>query len=643
MRGGLIRASYDFPFSLRSPSRPDEVAIVYLDEESHRDLNQPFNAPWDRSLHTRLVEVLRQQQAKAVAFDILFSDPNTNASAADRLFAEAVKKHGHVVLAANYLRSEPAEGMLQETIEIPFDDLQAASAGWGNVKMNLDPDFGVRTHFPALSDVSGYGEVPTLAQAAARIVGSPHAQRPPAPARVRWLNYYGPPGTIQHISYHKALLPEGVEPGFFRDKIVFVGAQQSADFSGKGKDEFATPYTRWGMGFAPGTEIHATACLNLLRGDWLVRLPMFVEAIALAILGAGFGFGFARWRPLYAALAAVGAAVLVAVSACLLVWWTRHWFAWVIVVVVQIPVALLCAWLNQSLRWYVERKLLVESLSLHLSPSRAKQLLRQPELLRPGARLQKVSVLFTDISNYSLISESTVLKDLEKMLNQYFEAALAAVHETEGTVIKLIGDAIFAVWNAPEEQTDHQIRACHTALRLREQLVLHDAQNENAPLRTRAGLHTGEALVGNFGSSKRFDYTVMGDAVNLASRLEGLNKHLGTLILTTREFQMGIEDNFVTRPVGVFRFKGIARGVQVFEMVGTPDCADATKSWRESFGDGLHKFRRREFEEAARAFEETLRLSPKDGPSQFYLKQIQRFHEKPPDENWTGEVSLEEK
>ena len=181
---------------------------------------------------------------------------------------------------------------------------------------------------------------------------------------------------------------------------------------------------------------------------------------------------------------------------------------------------------------------------------------------------------------------------------------------------------------------------CRTALRLKNQLILYDAQNKNAPMKTRAGLHTGEALVGNFGSTQRFDYTVMGDAVNLAARLEGLNKHLGTLILATRDFQMAVEDKFVTRSVGVFRFKGIARSVQIFEMVGTPDCGEAMKTWRESFADGLHKFRRGEFEDAAKAFEEPLRLSAKDGPSQFYLKQIKRFHKEPPDQNWTGEVSL---
>ena len=273
-------------------------------------------------------------------------------------------------------------------------------------------------------------------------------------------------------------------------------------------------------------------------------------------------------------------------------------------------------------------------------PIRVKQLLKQPDLLKPGAKLQRVSILFTDISNYSLISESTVLKDLEKMLNQYFEAALGAVHETEGTVIKLIGDAIFAVWNTPEEQADHQERACRTALRLKDQLILYDAQNKNAPMKTRAGLHTGEALVGNFGSTQRFDYTVMGDAVNLAARLEGLNKHLGTLILATRDFQMAIEDRFVTRSVGVFRFKGIARGVQVFEMVGTPDCAEATKSWREAFGDGLHKFRRR-IRGSREGFRRNAAAECQDGPSQFYLRQIKRFHDKPPDE-WTGEVSLDE-
>ncbi len=641
--GGLTRASFDFPFAFRSPSRPNEAVIIYLDEESHRDLDQPFTAPWDRSLHARLVDVLRQQQAKAIAFDILFSSPNTNSPTSDRQFVESVQKQGHVILSANRLRSEPVDGLAQESIELPFDDLRKACAGWGNVEMLTDPDFGVRTHFPGLSDVAGYAEVPTLAQAATVAAGRPAAPGAPASRPVRWLNYYGPPGAIPHLSYSRALSPEGVEPDFFRNKIVFVGAKQSADFSGKGKDEFGTPYTRWGLGFAPGVEIHATACLNLVRGDWLSRLPAPFEAGLLMILGAGLSLGLTRLRPLFAALAALAAALALAVLACLMVWWTRHWFAWLVVVAVQIPVALACAWLGHSLQWYVERKLLVESLSLHVPPSRVKELLKQPELLKPGAKLQRVSVLFTDISNYSLISESTVLKDLEKMLNDYFEAALSAVHETDGTIIKLIGDAIFAVWNAPEEQANHQERACRTALRLREQLILYDAQSENAPLRTRAGLHTGEALVGNFGSSKRFDYTVMGDAVNLAARLEGLNKHLGTLILATREFQMAVEDKFVTRPVGVFRFKGIARGIQVFEIVGVRDCLEATKSWRDSFADGLHQFRRREFETAATAFLETLRLCPNDGPSQFYLKQIKRFQEKPPNENWTGEVNMDEK
>lgn len=643
MGGWLARSSFDFPFAFRSQAQPKEVVIVYQDEESHRDLAQPFNAPWDRSLHARLLDVLRQQQAKVVAFDILFTDPNTNNPAADQQFADAIQRHGRVILSANYLQSEPVEGITQETIQMPFDDLLKASAGWGNVKTLPEPDSGVRTHFPTLFNAAGFDEMPTLAQAAAQAAGSPIARPTPAQRGLRWLNYYGPPGRLAHIRYSNALLPEGVEPGYFRDKIVFVGAQQSAGFTGAGKDEFATPYTRWGMGFAPGVEIHATACVNLLRGDWLTRLPAPVEAALLAALGTGFGLVFARLRPLLSALAALGSVLLIAVSSCLLVWWTRHWYAWLIVVAVQIPVALLCAWLSQSFQWYVERKLLVESLSLHVPPSRVKELLRQPELLKPGAKLQRVSILFTDISNYSLISESTVLKDLEKMLNQYFEAALGAVHETEGTVIKLIGDAIFAVWNAPEEQTDHQERACHTALLLKDQLQLFDATNDNAPLKTRAGLHTGEALVGNFGSSKRFDYTVMGDAVNMAARLEGLNKHLGTLILSTREFQMAIAGKFVTRPVGSIRFKGIARGVQVDEIVGTLDCLEATRDWRESFAEGLHKFRRREFEEAEKAFQKTLLLRPKDGPSLFYLKQTKRFQEKPPDENWPGDVGLDEK
>ena len=169
----LASASFDFPFALRSAGQPKEVAIIYLDDESHRDLGQPYNATWDRSLHARLLDVLSQQRAKVVAFDILFADPNTNSPAADKEFVAALQKHGKVILPANYDRSEPAEGVTQETLELPSDEFLKACAGWGNAKTLHDSKYAVRSQFPMLFDVAGNAEVPTLAQATARAAGSP--------------------------------------------------------------------------------------------------------------------------------------------------------------------------------------------------------------------------------------------------------------------------------------------------------------------------------------------------------------------------------------------------------------------------------------------------------------------------------------
>src|SRR6266852_3730122 len=155
---------------------------------------------------------------------------------------------------------------------------------------------------------------------------------------------------------------------------------------------------------------------------------------------------------------------------------------------------------------------------------------------------------------------------LARGMNQYFQNAVAGcIHPTDGTVVKYIGDAIFAFWNAPEAQPDHELRASRAALRFQKQ----EAQYLNGqPLITRIGLHTGVANVGNFGSTERVDYTALGENINLASRMEGLNKHLGTDILITRETQEAASENITTRFAGHFRLKGFEKAVAVYELLG---------------------------------------------------------------------------
>ena len=632
----LKHLSYDLLFAMRADMRVDEALIVYLDDLSHKELNQSFLEAWDRSLHARLVERLTADRAKAVVFDIVFADPWDKGEGVDERFARALRAHGRVFLAALELRA--ADLLLSgKQVELPNPLLRTNAAGWGLAMLDFDADLVNRRHY------SGNEEHPSLAWAVAQALDAPITRRPARRLALRWFNYYGPALSIPCVSYAKALAPNEVSPSFFRDKVVFVGERPTAAFAGAKREEYPTPYTALKGGFSPAVEILATAFLNLYRGDWLERFHPVMEALVLVLTGLVLGYGLALFRPLPAG--GVGVVAGLALSAGSVVFWllTRWWYGWLIVVAVQLPAAFLWSVVYNSLRTYVEKRLLEQSLALHLSPARVKQIQKQPELLKPGADKQEISILFTDIANFSRVTARMEPEDLFRLLNDYFEASLGCIHATDGTVVKLIGDAIFAIWNAPFVQPDQQERAVRAALMLRERLVRFEADQHSLPLRTRAGLHTGYAFVGNVGSSTRFDYTAIGEPVNLASRLENLNKYLGTDLLATRDIQKIVEKTVASRMVGHFRFKGIDRVVEVHELLGAVQEAESSRPWREAFADALFHFQRRAFGAAETRFQRTLELKPADGPSLFYLERIAEFQAHPPPDDWAGEIELKEK
>jgi adenylate cyclase len=646
--GDLTRLSYDLPFCLRGSRPATNAVLIYLDDYSHGQLEQPRNMPWDRALHARLVERLVAGGARAIVFDILFTEAGTNETA-DAAFAGAIARSHRVILCGNYT----ARGDMQE-VPLPLGQM-----AWGNDNLNVDEaDYGVRKFYAKWQEFPERGtNVLWLPWAVAGFAdgGITRVLAAPAPESAQWINYYGPPETIPSISYVLALR-DNAPPGFFKDKLVFIGALQSADFSGKGKDEFRTPYSRLGRGFAPGVGIHATAAMNLIDQSWLTRLPFAAELILVLLTGTAAGLGLMRFQPLNASFIALGAWIVFGLTACVLVWCARFWFAWMIPVA-QIAIALFCSVVVNSLRVYVKNRVLEQSLSSRLSPKVVKQLMDDPVLRQVGGSQQEISILFSDIANFSRVSEMTSPDDLVRLLNRYFDATLACIHETEGTVVKMLGDAIFAIWNAPVPQTDHRERAARAALRLREQLLEFGATDRGLPLRTRVGLHAGMACVGNVGSSTRFDYTAIGESVNLASRLEGLNKQIGTTLLASREIQRGAENSAVWRLVGHFRLKGFGRAVEIHELVGPLESAESSRAWREKFADALQDFRSRRFDAAETKFRETSELRQKaapdttdardhvceDGPSLFYLRKIQDYKTQPPSYEWIGEVDLMEK
>jgi adenylate cyclase len=290
---------------------------------------------------------------------------------------------------------------------------------------------------------------------------------------------------------------------------------------------------------------------------------------------------------------------------------------------------------------YVEKRLYEQTLRFYLPPKLVKKFARSRDFLQRGAQSQTLTLLFSDIAGFTSITEGMPADELSDMMNAYFQAAVSkCIHKADGTIAKFIGDAIFAFWNAPDEQANHAALACQAALLFREQA----AQPINGRLlQTRVGLHTGLAKVGNFGSEERVDYTAFGDNVNLASRLEGLNKHLGTFCLISGATKAAAGDSVITRPLGRFQLKGFEGLVEVHELVALPAEAELTRAWREAFAQALNNYEERNIEFAELGFQRVLELKPDDGPSKFYLQRIEELGEQTLPENWATYTILKEK
>jgi adenylate cyclase len=367
-----------------------------------------------------------------------------------------------------------------------------------------------------------------------------------------------------------------------------------------------------------------------------------LEQLLFTFVGGLAGLGLFLTRPAKASLLA-GALVLVTfVAAYLLFARLGIWTSW-LVLLLQIVVAWFYSISVNSVRLHLRNQLLMQTVSRYLSPKLSRKFAgaKAEELLRPGATRHQLTVFFSDIAGFTTVTEGLDPDEFAKLMNQYFETAVGqCVFPTDGTVVKFIGDAIFAIWNAPDPQVDHAWRACEAALRFRSQAIL---EVKGRPLITRIGLHTGEANVGNFGSRERFDYTAFGESINLASRLEGLNKHLGTLTLMSAVTHAQVEGKFLTRYLGRFVLKGFEKAVEVHELVAKKEDAPQFAELHESFAAGLAAFQSGDREAALMAFEAIAERWPDDGPTQFYLRTLAELGEVTDSGGRAGEVELKEK
>jgi adenylate cyclase len=273
-----------------------------------------------------------------------------------------------------------------------------------------------------------------------------------------------------------------------------------------------------------------------------------------------------------------------------------------------------------------------------------RSLLRQGVEAKPGGSIQELTVMFIDVAGFTRLSERMGDR-VVPLLTGYLDLASEIIDANGGTIDKFIGDAVMAFWGAPTPQSDHALRCCRAALAIRDALEsagLIDDQGQ--PLQIRTGINSGRMLVGNIGSELRLNYTVIGDVVNVASRLEGANKHFGTRILIGAETQRLIGNSFVTREIDSIAVYGRMEGLAVHELIGlVEDATDAVAHRIACYGRGLEKYRGRDFAGAIADFESVLHEHPDDQPAALLLDRCRRLAQSHVDETWSPVAALQTK
>jgi adenylate cyclase len=295
-----------------------------------------------------------------------------------------------------------------------------------------------------------------------------------------------------------------------------------------------------------------------------------------------------------------------------------------------------------------QRMLIKTMFSTYVNPSVVEELILDPGKLKLGGERRELSVLFSDIEGFTTISEQLESQELVSLLNEYLSAMTEIVLRNDGTLDKFEGDAIVAFWGAPIPQEDHAIRACRCALQMQEALVdirrLWKTQNRPR-INVRIGINTGEMVVGNMGGARKFDYTVIGDSVNLASRLEGANKQYQTGILVSERTYEFVKDQILGRELDLIAVKGRSTPLRIFELLQLKNgtVGRLMTEFLSFYREGLGLYRERRWHDAKASFEKALHCKPDDRPSQLYIERAVHYAMNPPPAAWDGVFVMQTK
>ncbi len=650
--------TYDMRVLNLASAPPDEkIAIAAIDEKSLAALGR---WPWSRDTVARVVERLDEFGARVIVFDVLFSESE---GAADERLRRAIAKSGRTVLSIAFLFDEdetkhvdmerartafatidkqevpivrhrgdqPVRTGEPKGVIVNLPPLQAAAKYAGHFNIGPDRDGTLRwatlvvpyrdRYFPsgdvqaarALTNDSELtlhtdsDGVNALVVGGQTIASDNHGR-----ALIR---YYGPERSFTTFSIADMFDPR-FDARVLKDRIVLIGA------TAKGIGDIrVTPYSP----AFPGVEVRATIIQNILRNDF-IRHPGWMAGLEMAlllILGIALSLILPRLN-LTTASALVAALAAVYLIGGFYLFTLQHLWLNLIYPTFLLVLLFVSTTLVQYFLTDTERRRIKSAFQHYVPAKLVDEITQNIESLKLGGEKRELTVLFSDVRGFTTLAETLEPEELVRLLNMYLTRMTAQVFRHDGLLDKYMGDAIMAVYGAPIPRPDHAVAACHTALDMVRELraLQQQWQNEQRPmLDIGIGINTGPMIVGNMGSEDRFDYTVIGDAVNLGSRIEHLNKRYGTHVIISEFTYNQVRDAFqAVREIDVARVRGREAPVRVYELI--PDDEYPNLDWLEDFARARDCFHRGDAAKARGLFDQLVK-AVNDPVSRYYLERIQ--------------------
>lgn len=661
----LEKRFLDARFKLRGTRSVDHtpLQIIAVDDQSFELLDEKW--PFRGSLYARLIRNLNRAGALLIVFDIEFTESNTLHPGEDSLFAQAIKEAGNVILAGKMAYT--FGDYIKEPYAVPVPPIPVlleSGAKWGLINEQPDADDFRRRYLLylprgdylkeslCLEVLAAMHQAPVTSEILIQdqVCRYGSLEIPLYDQESFLINYYGPAGTFPAISFASVLddstfdfgpecdsdymelfiagdrsLGAPVTANPFADKVILVGVTAAELGDHKNTPFYDFELTPRKM---PGVEIHAHALQTILDGSFIRRIPSLYVLLGNILLAYFIFYLAAQLKPVRGLILSAFTVLAVFIAAFVLFTQWNLWLDFVpflLTSVLAIPAA-------SIFHYSLERaeKVRLKEMFSHFVPDEViEELVRKPQLLHLGGERRRITILFADLEGFTTIAEKTAPEALVEMLNEYLTAMTDVILDHGGIIDKYEGDLIMAEFGIPVPKEDHGLKACRAALEMQSALQgLHDKwkrQDKPTP-QLRIGINTGDVIVGNMGSKEVFDYTVLGDTVNLCSRLEEANKVYGTTILISQTTKHELPAEFITRELGDLLVRGRSNAVLVYELIAESArvLSDARKNLLGLYQFGLSHVQNEEWEEAAVYLERALEDVPDDQPSRKLLERCRQ-------------------